>query len=177
MADADAERLVNELKAAGWTGKQIGQAIGRDPSLVNQIGRGARGAGYGSQAVPALQQLAQGATRAELPRRQTAEGTQARVRRPVVRTPAGSVASGRTFGTVMRRELDAAASQGRNVNIELRTRDGKRATAWRKGGFDAAALQRAIAEMGGFEAAVRGLDGVAYLEEGDKIASIDMTVQ
>lgn len=179
MADPRAERLVNQLKDAGWTGRQIGAAIDRDASLVNQIGRGARGPGYGSNAVPALQQLASGAQQAAVPRRTTAEGTEARVRRPVVRTPAGTVASGRRFGTVMRDQLAQAAAQGRHVRVDMRTRRGGRATAYRKGGINAGVLQQAIAEFGGFVPALRGLgngQGVSGLADDDVVTSIDLTV-
>lgn len=191
MADSEAHQLVRQLKAEGWSGSAIGRAIDRDASRINQISRDARGPGYGSHDVPALRQLAQGEPVIPPERRTSATGEPARTRRPVVDTPAGRLVSARTIGPVVERELRRAAQAGRRdprhpgddrgepsvarVYADIRTKSGARATGWRKGGLDPSVLLTAIQHGGGVEA-IRQLDGVAYLPDGDPIASIDLTI-
>lgn len=191
MADDEAHQLVRDLKARGWSGSAIAREIGRDASRVNQIGRDARGPGYGAHDVPALRQLAAGRPAEPPPRRVSATGEPARTRRPVVDTPAGRLVSARSFGPVVERELERAAGAGRReprhpgdmrgepsvarVYADIRTKSGARATGWRKGGIDPAVLLTAIRQGGGVEA-LRQLGGVVYLPDGDPIVSVDLTI-
>ncbi|MET7944158.1 helix-turn-helix domain containing protein [Streptomyces sp. NPDC005302] len=97
----EAARLADQLQAAGYTKRDIGRIINRDPSLVSQFYTKNKGAAF----VPALQQVlaaVQTGGITDLPelaslaarhttRRTTARGTRARVRsKAVLITPTGS---------------------------------------------------------------------------------------
>lgn len=177
MADADANRLVRELKAQGWSGAEIGRAIDRDASRVNQIARNVRGPGYGAHDVPALRQLAAGQPVQPPERRTSVTGEPARTRRPVVQTPAGRLISTTTLDRVtIRRELERAMSQGEHVYADIRTQQGTRATGWRKWGLRPQVLLGLIESGESSMESIRDLEGIAYLEDGDQIATVDLTI-
>lgn len=176
MADDEAHELVRQLKDQGWSGKQIGRAIDRDASRVNQIHRNERGPGYGRHDVAALRQLAAGQAAEPPARRASPTGEPARVRRPVITTPAGRILSARRLGPVVKRELERAQREGKHVYADIRTKQGTRATGWRKWGLRPAVLL-GMAEAGETSLeSIRELEGVAYLNDDDEIASIDLTI-
>lgn len=57
MASEAARAIVAQLQAGGLSLASIGRALDRDSSMLSQVARGARGAGYGSNLVPALDAL------------------------------------------------------------------------------------------------------------------------
>lgn len=107
--------IVRRLLARGLTGQQIGQAIGRDRSLVSQVGRGRK---PGANLEAALSELERRADAggplggvAEPARRTTRSGRVARVRRPT------RVGSDRWSSTTIKSQ--AAASGGRALGRAL----------------------------------------------------------
>lgn len=85
--NAQARELVRELKAGGMSYGEIGRRLGRNPSVVSQIARGApKGAAY----VGALREIQAGATKVNVERRKTAAGTEAKVRHRGVSTIPGT---------------------------------------------------------------------------------------
>lgn len=168
---------MRQLKAEGWSGGQIGRAIDRDPSRVNQIGRDVRGSGYGAHDVPALRQLAAGRPVTPPERRTAATGEPVRTRRPVVQTPAGRLISTTSLDrATIRRELERAMSQGEHVYADIRTEQGGRATGWRKWGLRPQVLLGLIEAGQSSMESIRDLEGIAYLEDGDQIATVDLTI-
>ncbi|MET7765734.1 helix-turn-helix domain containing protein [Streptomyces sp. NPDC005393] len=97
----EAARLTEQLRAAGYTKRDVARIIGRDPSLVSQFYTRGKGAAF----VPALQHILQAVQTAgitdidelaalaapRITRRTTAAGTRARVRtKAVLITPTGT---------------------------------------------------------------------------------------
>lgn len=82
-----AQALVNQLRAGGMSYTEIGRRVGRDSSLISQIGRKGN---KGASMVPALQQLAGGATSVNVARRTTKGGVSAKVRGGVKTIPGSS---------------------------------------------------------------------------------------
>lgn len=120
---SESEAIIRRLLGQGLTGEQIGRAIGRDRSLVSQVGRGRK---PGSNLAGALGELERrvnaGMTAegiAEPARRTTSSGRVARVRRrTTVRSKSGEWASVTTkqqatrSGTALDKQLRRAASLG-----------------------------------------------------------------
>ncbi|MGA6160854.1 hypothetical protein ACPEIC_47015 [Stenotrophomonas sp. NPDC087984] len=97
----EAARLTEQLRAAGYTKRDVARIIGRDPSLVSQFYTRHKGAAF----VPALQHILQAVQTAgitdidelaalaapRITRRTTTAGTRARVRtKAVLITPTGT---------------------------------------------------------------------------------------
>ncbi|MFI8991562.1 helix-turn-helix domain containing protein [Streptomyces antimycoticus] len=97
----EAARLTEQLRAAGYTKRDVARIIGRDPSLVSQFYTRRKGAAF----VPALQHILQAVQTAgitdidelaalaapRITRRTTTAGTRARVRtKAVLITPTGT---------------------------------------------------------------------------------------
>ena len=82
--NAQAQALVNGLKAQGMSYAEIGRRVGRNSSLISQIGRKGN---KGASMVSALQSLAGGATSAKVARRQTKGGEIAKTRKGIKQIP------------------------------------------------------------------------------------------
>lgn len=82
--NAAAQKLVNQLHAGGMSYAEIGRRVGRDSSLISQIGnKGNKGASM----VGALQKISGGATSVDVTRRTTKGGVAAKVRGGVKTIP------------------------------------------------------------------------------------------
>ncbi len=151
MADPTARALAEALRAAGMSGSTIARAIGRDPGMINQILRGARGPGYGAHLIGALESMVarlattgstgearQAGLENQPTRRQTKAGQPARWRQPALVTPAGTNIVTAEWGLTQLRALQAAAAAGLRVTLVLLMSDGSYLTYWPKGGYAAA---------------------------------------
>ena len=81
---ASARELIDRLHNNGLSYSEIGRRIGRDSSLVSQIARGKK---PGTNLVGGLESIAGGASKATPPRRITASGAPAKVRKGVTTIP------------------------------------------------------------------------------------------
>lgn len=88
-----AQQLVNQLRAGGMSYAEIGRRVGRDSSLISQIGRKGN---KGASLVGALQKVQGGAVSANAPRRTTKSGTTAKVRGGIKTIPGTSHISVKT---------------------------------------------------------------------------------
>lgn len=88
-----AQALVNALKAAGMSNAEIARRVGRDSSLISQIGRKGN---KGASLLGALQGIAGGAQKVNVPRRTTKAGGIAKTRRGVTTIPGTSHVSVKT---------------------------------------------------------------------------------
>lgn len=80
----EAQRLVQQLRAGGLSNSEIARRVGRDSSLISQIGnKGTKGASL----VPALRQIGSGAKSVSVARRVTKSGATAAVRKGVKALP------------------------------------------------------------------------------------------
>ena len=85
--NAAAQALVNQLRAGGMSYAEIGRRVGRDSSLISQIGRQGK---KGASLVGALQGLAGGASSVNVARRTTKAGQAAKVRAGIKPIPGTS---------------------------------------------------------------------------------------
>jgi hypothetical protein len=173
MADAGARAAVAALKALGLTDTGIGRALGRDSSLISQIGAGKRGPGYGASYAGELRDLiaqtaglGRGEARARAAdlaergtlapaRRVTRAGTPAAVRvgqQRVGRAPstpgghAGHYVKGRAAGrATFDRRLDTAVNNGQEIALKVTVADARS----RKGTRDVYVGQMTAAELQG----------------------------
>lgn len=117
----EAARLTQQLLDAGFTKKDVGQIIGRDPSLVSQFFTRGKGASYVEGLRQAVQELQVGeattveqlkaVARPNVTRRTTRSGKKARVRtKDVVATPGQS-----TFARAAKQHIASGASRLRPV--------------------------------------------------------------
>jgi hypothetical protein len=117
----EAARLTQQLLDAGFTKKDVGAIIGRDPSLVSQFFTKGKGASYTEALRHAVQEYQVGAAttvdqlkavaQPNVQRRLTRGGKRARVRtKAVVATPGGS-----TFARAARQHIASGASRLRPV--------------------------------------------------------------
>ncbi|MEU7244907.1 helix-turn-helix domain containing protein [Streptomyces sparsogenes] len=179
----EAARLTDQLRAAGYTKRDVARIIGRDPSLVSQFYTRHKGAAF----VPALQHIVQAVQTAgitdidelaaiaapRITRRTTAAGTRARVRtKAVLITPTGTgtgrvAAAAIASGSTRLRPLIAEASR-RGLRLAFTVRMPKTGYVHPSGsrtdspGIRRAVIQRAdhteersygSATTGGFDAA------------------------
>lgn len=121
-APESAQELVRLLRSRGLTDQVIGRAVGRDSSLIFQIGRGAK---PGRNLLVPLGDLLAGRPVTEPVRRRqrvrtkTVEGDEWRTKR------FGKQAIANTAGDSLERELEKAAAQGRLVGITVTTKKPK----------------------------------------------------
>jgi hypothetical protein len=117
----EAARLTQELLNAGFTKKDVGEIIGRDPSLVSQFFTKGKGASYTEALRQAVQELQVGEAttvdqlkaiaRPNVTRRTTRTGKRARVRtKDIVATPGKS-----TFARAAKQHIASGASRLRPV--------------------------------------------------------------
>ena len=117
----EAARLTQQLLDAGFTKKDVGAIIGRDPSLVSQFFTRGKGASYTEALLAAVREYQVGeattvnelkaVARPHVTRRSTRAGKTARVRtKAVVATPGGS-----TFARAARQHIASGASRLRPV--------------------------------------------------------------
>lgn len=195
MADPIARQHVLALREQGWSGARIARALGRDAGMVNQIARDARGSGYGRALRGALGQLASGRAPEPPPRRVTSAGRQARVRRPVVRTPAGTVTQAARGGASQLRQLRGAAQRGQNVTGVVAFGKGRiygRPAAgpggadpvdlalWSRGGWSAQSLLAAVDLAGGGPDALNQVitdqaNALGHVENVSDVQSLSLT--
>jgi hypothetical protein len=117
----EAARLTQQLLDAGFTKKDVGEIIGRDPSLVSQFFTKGKGGSFVEALLSAVQEYQVGAAttvdqlkaiaRPNVTRRTTRAGKKARVRtKDVVATPGQS-----TFARAARQHIASGASRLRPV--------------------------------------------------------------
>lgn len=141
---------IARLRAAGLNMEDIGQAIGRNRSLVRQVAMGAKPGNNLRDALARLEQKLEAGTDARQaaregvappPRRQAAGGRPARVRRPVSRSGAGwSTATARrqatrSGGGALDSTIARAAARGHQLAVDATVaQDVKVANAYGKHG-------------------------------------------
>lgn len=122
--------IIRRLLERGLTGQAIGQAIGRDRSLVSQVGRGIK---PGATLEGALSELERRVVAGERPavtqapaRRVTRAGTAAKVRRPTTigkpgrwRTSTIKRQAASSGGSSLARSLGEAADDGGTVKVTI----------------------------------------------------------
>lgn len=116
--NAQAQRIVNQLRAGGMSYAEIGRRVGRDSSLISQIGRKGN---KGASLVGALQKVQSGAKSAPAPRRTTKGGSAAKTRRGVKTIPGTSNISvnTKTGDKTLLGGLDQVKGQGKYVKWRL----------------------------------------------------------
>lgn len=89
---AAAQALVASLKAGGMSYGEIARRVGRDVSYISQTAKGKKGGNL----VTALQGISGGAKKVSVPRKATAAGVAAKVRKGIQKVPGGDNISVKT---------------------------------------------------------------------------------
>lgn len=117
--NAAAQKLVEQLRAGGMSYAEIGRRVGRDSSLISQIGRKGN---KGASLVGALQKVSGGATSVNVARRTTKSGQVAKVRRGVNTIPGTNNISVKTKrgNKTLISGLNSVKGQGKYVKWQLK---------------------------------------------------------
>jgi hypothetical protein len=118
-ANLQAQQLVNDLRAAGLSYAEIGRRVGRDSSLISQIGRKGN---KGASLVGALQGIQGGASSVNVARRTTKSGVTAKVRagvKPIPGTSNFTVKTKRGNKTLLA-GVNSVSGQGKYLKWNIR---------------------------------------------------------
>lgn len=159
---------IQALRAQGFTDTQIGRAVGRDSSLISQIGKGAK---PGRNLETALRSLVEAGARpgdkaTVQPTARTGKGgAAARVRQSgKTALPGGNVlVEAKARGKNLLAQLRAAAKQGKGVSFSAGVRRikrykdsqnvrGQEVSVFGKGGYDAGKFLASVEGQPGFDA-------------------------
>lgn len=155
----EAQRLIAQLSARGWSYRAIGETVGRDASLIRQ---GAQGNKPLNNLLPGLERLASSGKgpsarlteHIEAPRRMSKAGTPARVRgEPAPPAPPrpprvgeqrvlpGGQVYERVRSTDQAKAYLAGLRPDQHVTISYKGKDGQYHTIGKKGGYKVSTLQ------------------------------------
>lgn len=122
--NAEAQTIVNSLRAGGMSYSEIGRRVGRDVSLISQI---ARKGNKGASLVESLKKVQAGEKQAPAPRRQTASGEQAKVRKGIEKVPGSdniSVKTKKGDKTIIK-ALTQMSGKGKRVKWKVKVKKAK----------------------------------------------------
>lgn len=114
----EAQSIINHLRAQGMSNSEIARRVGRDSSLISQIGRKGN---KGASLVPALQQIQSGAGSVNVPRRTTKAGTAAKVRGGVTTIPGTDniAIKTKTGNKTLSKGIDSISGKGKHLKWRL----------------------------------------------------------